>query len=105
MNDAALDQFRALGETLGSNEPKTWQWIGPHMSQRMFGISERRARAYAERHGGIAKQMKEPRPMPTDYAPYHKMHSFHEGADAHTNGQYDNPYTDPREGLNAQALG
>jgi hypothetical protein len=37
--------------------PKNWQWIGPHMSQRMFGITEARARAYAERHGGTATKM------------------------------------------------
>ena len=41
--------------------PTDWQWIGPHMSQRMFGITEERARGYAESHGGTASKM-EPTP-------------------------------------------
>jgi hypothetical protein len=58
MNDAALTAFRELAEILASPEgPRDWQWIGRHMSQRIFGITEHRARAYAERHGGIACQM------------------------------------------------
>jgi hypothetical protein len=57
MNDATLDVFRQLADTLGRGEPRDWQWIGPHMSQRMFGITEPRARAYAERHGGTASRM------------------------------------------------
>lgn len=57
MNEAALLQFRAYAEAMNGSEPQNWQWIGRHMSQRMFGISERRARAYAERHGGEARQM------------------------------------------------
>jgi hypothetical protein len=56
MNDAALTAFRAYADALAGSEPQNWQWVGAHMSQRMFGISERRARAYAERHGGIASQ-------------------------------------------------
>jgi hypothetical protein len=36
-----------------------WQWIGPHLSQRMFGITQERAEAYAARHGGEAKPMQE----------------------------------------------
>jgi hypothetical protein len=35
-----------------------WQWIGPHMSQRMLGITEKRAKEYAARHGGEAKKMR-----------------------------------------------
>lgn len=56
MNDAALSQFRAIAESMNT-EPTDWQWIGAHMSQRMFGITESRARAYAERHGGMATRM------------------------------------------------
>jgi hypothetical protein len=56
MTDATLLHFRSLAETL-SDEPQNWQWVGPHLSQRMFGISERRARAYADRHGGVAREM------------------------------------------------
>ena len=57
MRDAVLSHFRDLDEAMQGGEPQDWQWVGPHMSQRMFGISERRARAYAERHGGEARRM------------------------------------------------
>lgn len=56
MNEATLFQFRAIAEAMNS-EPTDWQWIGAHMSQRMFDITEARAKAYAERHGGTAKKM------------------------------------------------
>lgn len=57
MNNAQLFVFRAIAETMNGAETADWQWIGRHMSQRMFGITERRARDYAARHGGEAKQM------------------------------------------------
>ncbi len=56
MNTAALEAFRQIAATMYP-EPHTWQWIGPHASQRMFGITEERAKAYAARHGGTASQM------------------------------------------------
>ena len=56
MNDAVLSHFRSLADAM-QTEPTNWQWIGPHLSQRMFGITEKRAKAYAERHGGEARQM------------------------------------------------
>ena len=56
MNHAVLCHFRALAEAMNT-EPTTWEWLGPHMSQRMFGITESRAKAYAERHGGTAREM------------------------------------------------
>lgn len=56
MTDSALLQFRAIASAM-QVEPTTWQWIGPHLSQRMFGITEQRAKAYALRHGGEAKEM------------------------------------------------
>ena len=56
MNDAALLHFRSLAAWLNA-EPTDWQWIGAHMSQRMFGITEALAKAYAERHGGVASKM------------------------------------------------
>jgi hypothetical protein len=57
MNDAALEGFRQIAASMQGPEPRDWQWVGPHMSQRMFGITESRARAYAERHGGAAQRM------------------------------------------------
>jgi len=56
MRDAVLFHFRDIAESM-QTEPANWQWIGKHMSQRMFGITEKRARAYAERHGGAATKM------------------------------------------------
>lgn len=56
MNEAQLQAFRAIHQAM-QTEPTDWQWIGAHMSQRMFGITETRAKAYAERHGGVAKRM------------------------------------------------
>jgi len=57
MNTAALAEFRRLADALAGPEPQDWEWIGQHMSQRMFGITEQRAKAYAARHGGQARQM------------------------------------------------
>jgi hypothetical protein len=56
MNAQTLQAFRDLAAAM-QPEPTDWQWLGPHMSQRMFGISEARAKAYAERHGGAAERM------------------------------------------------
>lgn len=55
MNDAALQGFRNIADAMLGKQD--WQWIGPHMSQRMFGISEQRAKDYAKRHGGEARPM------------------------------------------------
>lgn len=57
MNEATLIAFRRISDAMTGPEPQDWQWIGPHMSQRMFGITESRAKAYAERHGGTASRM------------------------------------------------
>jgi len=57
MKDAVLHHFRDLADTLAGPEPRNWQWIGPHVSQRMFGIPEGKARTYAARHGGVAQRM------------------------------------------------
>lgn len=56
MNDATLQMFRDLADAM-QTEPQTWQWIGPHLSQRMFGITEKRAKAFAANHGGVASLM------------------------------------------------
>jgi len=56
MNDATLEGFRRIHDAM-QIEATDWQWIGPHMSQRMFGITESRAKAYAQKHGGEAKKM------------------------------------------------
>lgn len=56
MNYAVLAQFQAYAEAMNP-EPANWQWIGQHMSQRLFGITEKRAKAYATTHGGIASPL------------------------------------------------
>jgi hypothetical protein len=53
MNYATLEAFRTIAAQM-QTEPQDWQWIGKHMSQRMFGITEKRAKEYAARHGGNA---------------------------------------------------
>lgn len=60
MNNAMLDYFHDLAEVM-RNSPADWQWIGPHASQRMFGITEARAKDYAARHGGEARKMEDVR--------------------------------------------
>lgn len=57
MNDATLQGFRAIAEAMQGPSPRTWEWIGAHMSQRMFGIPEKQAREFAKRHGGTAREM------------------------------------------------
>lgn len=56
MTDATLQAFRDLAAAM-QTEPTDWQWIGAHMSQRMFGITEARAKHYAEVYGGTASKM------------------------------------------------
>ena len=57
MNESALMGFRELAAAMAGPAPQNWQWVGKHMSQRMFGISEKRAKEYAARHGGEAAMM------------------------------------------------
>ena len=56
MNDQVLYSFREIAEKMNT-APADWQWIGVHMSQRMFGITEARAKDYASRHGGKAERV------------------------------------------------
>ena len=56
MTDAQLQGFRDIAAAMGCDD-QSWQWIGQHMSQRIFGISEWRARAYQAKHGGEASKM------------------------------------------------
>lgn len=56
MNNAQLQAFRDIADAMQA-KPADWQWIGPHMSQRMFGITQERAEAFALRHGGKAEPM------------------------------------------------
>lgn len=57
MNNATLEAFRQIAAEMQGNKPQDWQWIGKHMSQRMFGISEQRAKDYAKTYGGKAERM------------------------------------------------
>lgn len=57
MNNNTLKAFRDIADTMSGPEPKDWEWIGKWMSQRMFGITERRAREMAAKHGGNARRM------------------------------------------------
>jgi hypothetical protein len=57
----------------------------------------------AERNALLSARRRAPRPMPTDYAPYHTLPAFDEGIDDYMSGQFENPYADPRDGVKAQA--
>lgn len=56
MNNTQLQAFRTIADHMAGPQPRDWQWIGEHMSQRMFGITEERAKRYAKRYGGIASR-------------------------------------------------
>ena len=56
MNTAQLEAFRQIAASMAT-QPTNWKWIGPHMSQRMFGITEARAKDYAARFGGEASPL------------------------------------------------
>ena len=51
-NEDTLNKLRRLADELAGPYPKDWQWIGQHVSQRMSGITEAKARYYAAKHGG-----------------------------------------------------
>jgi len=57
MNDATLEMFRQIASEMQGAEPQDWQWVGRWESQRMFGLSETRAKHYAATYGGEASQM------------------------------------------------
>lgn len=59
MNETTLNGIRMIADAMRGNVPADWQWIGKHFSQRMFGITEDRAKEYAKRHGGEAKKMEQ----------------------------------------------
>ncbi|MHC4718174.1 MAG: hypothetical protein ACYS5V_14470 [Planctomycetota bacterium] len=61
MNGTTLETFRAIADAMAGPEPRNWQWIGAHMSQRMFGITRARAEEYAARYGGVAQPMEDSR--------------------------------------------
>jgi len=62
MTNATLLAFREMAAAM-QTQPTDWEWVGPHMSQRMFGITQERAEGYAKAHGGSARQM-----VKVDYA-------------------------------------
>ena len=57
MTNAELSYFRDLADAMTGGVAKDWQWIGKHMSQRMFGITRERAESYAKLYGGRAEAM------------------------------------------------
>lgn len=57
MTDATLQAFRQIANEMHP-EAHDWQWIGQFMSQRHFGITEKRAKELEARYGGKAEQMK-----------------------------------------------
>jgi hypothetical protein len=53
--DPTLGLFREIADQMIGRAD--WEWVGPHLSQRMFGITRERAEGYAKAHGGTARQM------------------------------------------------
>jgi hypothetical protein len=43
------------------------------------------------------------KPCPAEYAPCHTLPAFSEGIAAYMERRYDNPFTDPKDGVAAQA--
>ena len=60
MEHNELESFREIADQMAGPEPRDWEWVGCNMSQRMFGITEKRAKEYAERHGGTAMRQDDP---------------------------------------------
>jgi hypothetical protein len=56
--DKFLRDLRAIANLVLGD--RTWQWIGPHMSQRMFAITEAHAKNNVARYGGFAQKMPDP---------------------------------------------
>jgi hypothetical protein len=87
------------------DNPSFWLGAADHSDGRAdcpYGLSGYGSIAWNE--GWTAAQAWERnRPRPEDYAPYHTMPAFNEGIDDYMSGRYDNPYTDPRDGVKAQA--
>ncbi len=54
---ARLEHLRAHADAMRGGDPADWQWVGRWDSQRMFGITEKRAKEMAARHGGEARRM------------------------------------------------
>lgn len=59
MNDATLEGFRSIANSMRPPVPHDWEWVGEYISQRMFGITEERAKAYAAKYGGAARKSPE----------------------------------------------
>ena len=55
MTTNQLEAFRQIAAAMSPNAD--WEWVGQYMSQRMFGITEARAKDYAARFGGNARKM------------------------------------------------
>ena len=69
MTGTTLYELRELAEAMRDARdpgPTTWEWIGEHMSQRMFNLTEARATWFATFYGGMAQRM-EPQELPAKY--------------------------------------
>ena len=56
MNEKTLEGFRMIAAAM-AGAPTDWEWVGKFMSQRMFGITEQRAKDFEARYGGVARKM------------------------------------------------
>jgi hypothetical protein len=70
MTGTTLYAFRELAEAMRDARdpgPTTWEWVGEHMSQRMFNLTKARATWFATFYGGEARPMKAEK-LPDKYA-------------------------------------
>ena len=51
MTDSSLQAFRDIADQMIGKAD--WEWVGPHMSQRMFGITQERAEGYAKAQNAL----------------------------------------------------
>ena len=52
MNDATLESFRAIADQMMGPEPRDWNFEGPYISTRYYGITRAKAEELAGKFGG-----------------------------------------------------
>jgi hypothetical protein len=58
-DDHFLKPFQDAAKLMRGDAPATWQWEGDWDSQKMYGITEKRAKENAKNFGGVAKPMEQ----------------------------------------------
>mgnify|MGYP006958869208 CR=1 FL=1 len=56
LGGVATELSKRIAERMDT-APKNWQWIGEHLSQQHFGITQARAEMLQRMYGGIASPL------------------------------------------------